>query len=253
MSENVWDQIGDPLGQRIADDLRDMARSYEDGAERSQQADLGPSQIGMACTRCLARYILGCPVQRAFDDPWCRIIGTAVHAWLDEAAVSANIRADNARWYPELRVQPEVNLLPSGGKCDLYDNATHTVIDHKIVGAAPLKKYRANGPGHQYRNQAHLYGLGYANAGHDVRYVAVAFWNRGGRLNDLYVWTEPYDQGIANAALERYRLIREQALSLGTAILPHLPVDPDCWDCEGDPQLSAADGSGTTTTRPDAA
>lgn len=233
MSDEVWDTIGDTLGERLADDLRDMARGYEENAERSQQRHLGPSQIGMACTRCLARYVLGIPVTRPFDDPWCRIIGTATHAWLDEAAATQNVRRDDARWYPELRVQPDTELLPSGGKCDLYDAHTHTVIDHKIVGQEPLKKYRLNGPGEQYRTQAHLYGLGYANAGHHVKNVAVAFWKRGGRLSDLYVWTEHYQPQIALDALERYRIIRDQALTLGPAILPLLPADESCWDCGG--------------------
>lgn len=235
MTASVWDspEMTNALGDRLADDLREMVRAYEAGAERSQQRNLGPSQIGMACTRCLARHVLGIPVTREFDDPWCRIIGTATHDWLDGAAATANVRNDHARWYPEVRVQPDTELLPSGGKCDLFDSVTRTVIDHKVVGDAPLKKYRLNGPGEQYRTQAHLYGLGYSNAGHDVMNVAVAFWKRGGRLNDLYVWTEPYERAVAEKALTRYRTIRDQALTLGAAILPHLPADPDCWDCGG--------------------
>lgn len=235
MTASVWDsaEMTNALGERLADDLRDMVRSHDAGAPRSKQRNLGPSQIGMGCTRCLARYVLGCPVVRQFDDPWCRILGTAGHAWLDEAAATWNVRNDRARWYPEVRVQPDTELLPSGGKADLYDADTATVVDHKIVGDAALKKYRLNGPGEQYRIQAHLYGLGYANAGHEIRHVAIAFWKRGGRLSDLYVWTEPYQQQIADQALLRYRTVRDQALALGEAILPLLPADPSCWDCEG--------------------
>jgi hypothetical protein len=231
---SIWDTLGDPLGQRLEDDLREMARAYEHDAPRTQQRNLGPSEIGKPCTRCLARAVLGCRVTRLYDDPWCRIIGTATHAWLDDAAVASNVSTDHARYYPELRVQPDTDLLPSGGRCDLYDSDTKTVIDHKIVGAAPLKKYRANGPGRQYRTQAHLYGLGYTHAGHRVDHVAVAFWNRGGRLTDLHVWTEPYDPHVAQDALDRYRTIRDLAVSLGVAVLPLLPVDPDCWDCGGE-------------------
>lgn len=236
----IWDEIGNPLGERLADDLRDMVRGYESAAERSQQSHLGPSQIGNPCTRCLARFVLGVPVTREFDDPWCRILGTAGHLWLDEAAAYANARtlttagaAAGARWHPEKRVHPHPDLLPAGGKADLYDEVTGTVIDHKIVGTEPLRKYKLNGPGPQYRVQAHLYGLGYTRTGATVNNIAVAFWKRGGRLSDLYVWTEPYDVDIAIGALTRYRTIREQALSIGVSILPHLPAHPDCWDCEG--------------------
>lgn len=236
----VWDEIGNPLGERLADDLRAMARRFEAGAERTKQRNLGPSQIGMPCTRCLARHCLGVPVTRDFDDPWCRIIGTATHAWLDDAAAFDNastLTTDGAgrraHWHPEQRIHPHPDLLPSGGKADLFDDETGTVIDHKIVGAQPLKKYKLNGPGEQYRIQAHLYGLGYARAGQDVKNVAVAFWNRGGRLSDLYVWTEPYSADLAIDALKRYRTVRDQALTIGVAILPLLPAHPDCWDCSG--------------------
>jgi hypothetical protein len=232
---SAWDDpaLTGALGDRIADDLRDMIRAYEDSRERSVQTHIGPSQIGNPCTRCLARHVLGITVTRDFDDPWCAIIGTAVHAWLDEAAVHWNVSRDTARWFPEQRVQPDIDLLPSGGRADLYDSELFTVIDHKVVGAAPQKSFKANGPGPAYRRQGHLYGLGYTLAGHRVDHVAIAFHLRGGRLSDLYVWTEPYDEAIAREALARFQIIRGQALALGPAILPNLPADPDCWDCGG--------------------
>lgn len=232
---SVWDspELTNSLGDRLADDLRQMVRDHEHGAERSQQTDLGPSEIGNPCTRCLARKVLGLGVVRQFDDPWCRILGTAGHAWLDEAAATSNVRADHARWIPEMRVQPHPDLLPRGGRADLYDSDTKTVIDHKIVGTEPLRRYRLNGPGTQYRAQGHLYGLGYHRTGHKVEHVAVAFWPRGGRLSDLYVWSEPFDKQHALEVLNRYRTIREQALAIGASLIPLLPADPNCWDCGG--------------------
>lgn len=239
MSE-VWDQIGDPLGDRLADDLRAMVRLYEAGAERTQQRHMGPSQIGNPCTRCIARNVLGMAIVGEFDDPWCRIIGTATHSWLDEAAgfwnastLTAEGSGRTARWHPEQRVHPHPDLLPSGGKTDLYDAETGTVIDHKIVGDAPLKNYRLSGPGRQYRGQVHLYGLGCHRAGLEVKNVAIAFWKRGGRLSDLYVWTEPYSADLAMETLQRFRTIRDQALVIGPQIIPLLPADESCWDCGG--------------------
>lgn len=231
----LWDEIdgATELGKAVADDLRALVTAYEAGRDRSKQTVMGPSGVGTACVRCMARAALGCPVRPEFDDPWCRIIGTAVHTWLDEAAVAACVRENRARWLAELRVHPDDDLLPKGGRCDLVDTDRFMVIDHKVVGVAPLRKYRMNGPGPQYRAQGHLYGLGWANAGNRVDHVAVAFWPRGGRLSELYVWTEPYDEQIARAALERWRTIRDQALAIGPVILPLLPADPDCWDCEG--------------------
>lgn len=231
MSTDIWSEL--ELSDKLADDLRNMVRLYESQAARSLQKELGPSQIGNPCTRCLARYILGVPIQREHNDPWCRIIGTAVHAWLDEAAAAHNVATDTARYYPELRVYPDARLLPIGGSCDLYDAHTKTVIDHKVVGAVPLRKYRANGPGINYRRQIQLYGRGYVNAGQEVRNVAVAFWLRGGRLSDLYVHVEDYDPVMAQQALDRYEVIRNVAHQIGPDNLGLLPTDPDCWDCGG--------------------
>lgn len=232
---SFWDTdaVTGALGDRLADDLRSMVREHEAGAERSQQTAIGPSEIGNPCTRCLARHALGLRVTREFDDPWCRILGTAGHAWLDEAAEGWNVRHEQGRFIAENRVQPHPDLLPRGGKVDLYDETTKTVVDHKIVGLEQLRKYRISGPGEKYRIQGHIYGLGYGRTGKPVEHVAVAFWPRGGRLTDLYVWTEPYDVDIAMNALKRWRTIKEQAEALGPALLPLLPADESCWDCGG--------------------
>lgn len=232
---SVWDQpsLTGALGDTLATDLRDMVRLYESSRERSQQTEVGPSGIGNPCTRCLARQVLGVPVERAFNDPWCAIIGTAVHAWLAEAAENFNGLAVEPTYKTETRVQPHPDVLPKGGNADLFDAVHNTVIDHKIVGAEQLRKYRLNGPGPQYRIQAHIYGLGFARTGAQVDHVAVAFWQRGGRLSDLYVWTEPYDPQVALDAIDRYRTIRAQALAIGPSLLPLLPASESCWDCGG--------------------
>lgn len=252
MSDAVWDEIAGGLGGKISADLQAMATEADARADRSQQAALGPSEIGMPCTYHLALRILGDDSAGGFDDPWCAIIGTATHAWLDEAAAGYNVAHDEARFVPELRVHPHPELLPSGGRADLYDTRHNTVVDHKIVGSASLKKYKASGPGKQYRTQAHLYGKGYRLAGYDVEHVAIAFWHRGGRLGDLYVWTEPFTESIADEALERYQTLKNLLAAGGASLVPMLPRDPDCWDCKRNPQTSAGDG-GTNTTRPDAA
>lgn len=233
---SIWDDpsLTGELGQKIADDLRDMARQYDAESDRSAQAALGPSEIGDPCTRCLASKILGIPVEKEptdFEDGWRAIVGTAVHAWLDEAAVAANVRDNDARWYPEMRVQPDQRLLPSGGKSDLYDAHTRTVIDHKTVSKTKLGRIKNDGPGIQKRRQAHLYGLGYANAGHQVDNVALAFWVREGAMADLWIWTEEYDEQIAREALTRFETLRTLCQTGGVEVLDSLPQDADCPVC----------------------
>lgn len=237
MTTSAWDNpaLTGGLGERIATDLRDMVLTYENSRERSVQTHIGPSEIGKPCTRCLARHALGAPIARdaRYSDPWCAIIGTAVHAWLDKAAQHSNTQAGEEWWLTETRVQPHPDAMPKGGNADLYDVVRKCVIDHKVVSADRLRSYRLNGPGVQYRRQAHLYGLGFHRLGKPVEHVAVAFWQRGGRLKDLYVWTEPFDPQIALDAINRYQTIAEQAAAIGPAILPLLPADSDCFDCGG--------------------
>lgn len=227
---SAWDQFEDLAGDVLRNQLIDMVKSANTFAPRTQQRHLGPSQIGDPCTKCLAAKILGVHDRGPFDDPWCAILGTATHSWLEKAAKKDN-RNNNAAWCTEVRVFPDDDLLPAGGKADVYQDTTGTVIDHKIVGAPMLKKYKAGGPGLTYRRQAHLYGLGFAKTGVAVNTVAIAFWLRGGRLTDLYVWTEPYDETIALATLDRYRTLRELCETGGVAIVGSLPSDPGCFTC----------------------
>lgn len=231
---SVWDdpELGSPHADVIADKLRNMARVYDQGAERTQQRQIGPSELGDPCTYCLARKILGLPEQRQFDDPWCAIIGTATHAWLADAALNDN-KVGGGAWSTEIRVYPDTELLPKGGSGDLYDDVTGTVIDHKIVGRDRRLMFKSKGPGVKYRRQIHLYGLGFRNLNLHVNHVAIAFWQRGGRLSDLYVWSEPYDEQVAREALDRYRLLRELCAQAGEEILPSLPSDPGCFTCSG--------------------
>lgn len=231
----VWDTLAAPLGEAVADELRDMVRAFEAGRPRTTQRAIGPSEIGKPCARCLARYVLDITVENPFRDPWCAVVGTAIHAWLDEAAVDACKRAERGIYISENRVHPDPDTMPKGGNADLYIVDRKMVVDHKTTSAEKLKSYRHNGPGVRYRYQGHLYGLGYANLGWPVEHVAVAFWNRGGRLRDLYVWTEPYDPAIAAEAIDRFKTIRDLAQANGPAILAHLPADEDCLDCKGAP------------------
>lgn len=232
----TWDLPTPSLGVLLADEMRDVARKAEAGRERSQQRALGPSGIGKPCVRCLARHVLGRPVVRQFDDPWLRIIGVAVHSWLEEAELEATKRAGVNLYLQEMRVYPDgpnSELLPKGGNLDLYVISRKTVVDHKTTSLEKLRAYRLNGPGQQYRYQGHLYGRGLRLMGVDVEHVAIAFWPRGGRLSDLWVWTEPYSEQVAVEALDRYRTIRDLALTNGPSILPHLPADESCFDCGG--------------------
>jgi hypothetical protein len=203
-------------------------------APRSLQTTPGPSELGTPCTRRLAYKTLDWdPKPNTGTDPWAAIIGTAAHAWMAEAYFQANLELKWERYLIEHRVR-----LPSGitGSSDLYDRATGINNDWKITSPANIAKYRKNGPGAQYQAQAHLYALGMQLAGEKPADVAITFLPRGGRIDGLWVWSEPYQPAIAVNAISRYEAIRQFHYTLDPeknperwALLP--TADAHCTYC----------------------
>ena len=194
---------------------------------RSQQTAVGPSQLGVACPRQLGYAILGTPKVSGGGDPLPRWLGTEGHTGLDR------ILTGNPDWSTEHRIE-----LPGygiAGHVDAYHHPSNTVVDWKFVGQASMRTYKANGPSQQYRWQAHLYGLGMAMQGHPVANVAIVFIPRSGFTSSIHVWTEPYDETIPEAALQRYEAIKLLAETDGPATLPTAPGPCD-WCNWHDPQ-----------------
>jgi hypothetical protein len=173
-------------------------------APRSLQTAIGPSEVGQPCLRRLAYKHLDVAPASTSGDIWRPTVGTAAHAWLADSLELANRELGHQRWIVEERVDIAPGL---SGSCDAFDTQTRTVVDWKVVGPSSLKKYRKDGPGQQYRTQLHLYGKGHANAGRQVDHVAIMFLPSAGALSDAYWWTEPYDQQIADDAIERLTLL----------------------------------------------
>lgn len=191
-------------------------------APRSLQKVIGPSGIGMPCTRRLAYTLTDHPAANHDSDPWASIVGTAVHAWMADTYEAENRRLGWQRYLIEQRLHIRGNIY---GNSDLFDRdpSVRAVIDWKIVGDEPLKKYRKNGPGPQYETQGHIYGFGQEQAGEQVDNVAVVFMPRTGRVDGLHVWTAPYDRSIALGALERM----DNVLAALDALDP--PNNPAAW------------------------
>lgn len=231
--------VDDPDGQLVQTAYKQVIADAITNHPRSLQRKIGPSEIGVECDRRIAYKLLDIP-ERPQSPAWLPTVGTAVHAWLeeefDQAATAQHIATNGGpeEWLTERRVTtgfvPEIGFID--GSCDLFHRPTGTVIDHKIIGPTPLKKYRAHGPSHQYRAQAHLYGQGYANAGHIVRRVMIAFLPRNGQLSDAYLWSEPWDPQIAADAMARLTRISAAVAAAGPQLLPALPTaDAHCAHC----------------------
>lgn len=209
--------------QVLAERLRLMIRRAESIRPRSMQTRLGPSQIGNPCDRSLAYQFADSDGKvehhnssngSGRSDPLAAIIGTSVHAWLDEAA-----RVDNEietsltglpMWKHESAVTIDHPRLPLAGSCDLYTPAHGVVLDWKVVGPTSYRRYTStSGVAAQYRVQTQLYGLAYKQAGLIVDRVGVAVVPRNGTLNDIVVITEQFDEPLATAALDRAADLRD--------------------------------------------
>ena len=189
-------------------------------APRSLQKTVGPSEVGSPCIRRIGYKLLDVePVNK--PDTWLATIGTAVHSWMASTYEAENSRLAEPRYLVEQRVEVAPGL---GGSVDLYDIERGLVLDWKVVGDSSLKRYKSAGPGEQYRTQVHLYGLGFKNAGYDVKHVGIAFLPRGGSLRGMHIWSEPFDESIAQDGINRLNLAREVVGAGGTAAIPLLPA-----------------------------
>ena len=204
---------------------------------RSLQKRIGPSEVGQSCARRLGYKLLD-HAEREQKPNWKATIGTAVHSWLEHAFQAENARWVRAggveRWVTETRVTVGATktLGKITGSCDLYDRVTGTVLDHKVVGPAQLRHYKADGPSEQYRTQAHLYGRGVHLLGLPVETVGICFLPRNGELRDAFLWHEPWDEQIALQGLERLEGIAATCNMLGDAALAMLPTaDVWCINC----------------------
>lgn len=243
-----------PKVHPIKAELIEIIRWASSNAPRSLQRAIGPSEIGVDCMRRIAyRYTGARPVNTA-SDPWFSIVGTAVHDWLDTAinlwcghvlgTQPGGRWTQEPRYLTEKRVTATADQHGVSGSCDLYDQERATVIDHKVVGATALRKYIDQGPSNQYRIQVHTYGKGYRQAGHPVREVAIAFYPRSGYLTDMHVWSEPFDESIADHALTRAATVRQLAAVLPIGQIPANPDQAACTWCPFYRPGGPADGAG---------
>lgn len=231
----------DLLATRLTHTIEERIRTQP----RTMQRMIGPSEIGNPCDHCLAARLAGWEkLEHAI--PWLPFIGTAVHAELERIFTT---QRDELTYLVEQHVTVgKLGNKPITGSADLFIPRVRGIgsggvnIDWKIVGNTTLDRVRREAhPGAQYEIQAHLYGLGWENAGERVEQVAIAFLPRQKqRLTDAYWWHADYNPDIAHAALHRlnnlYSTLAVIHANLGKEKTDHyistLPRTEGCWDCK---------------------
>lgn len=224
------------LAEQTAAEYESVITAGIHSHDRSAQRLIGPSEIGVPCDRALLCKLAQLQEPRQ-GVPWKPAVGTALHnqqeEWFGCPAPAASTTA--ADWEVEQKVMVgRIGPDYIRGSTDLY-RKTGVILDHKFVGKDRLKKYRSNGPGKQYRIQAHTYGKGWEDEGWPVRAVMICFLPRDGELRDSYYWWEPYDRSVAEAALaranNRYTLLTTLGLEAALSVFPLCDADtnPD-WE-----------------------
>lgn len=202
----------DPFELQIATMLKEIFYQYTNRSRRSQQTTLGPSQVGTPCDRRLVMHFLQAPKVNPGGDNWASFVGTQIHNGLEGMFKWAD--AGQGRFAVEQRLQFPSNLVPRG-TADLIDRTLFMVDDHKAMGQWSLDKLRTSGPSPLYRTQLHVYGMGARQKGERIDRVALIGWPRDkSNLDDLYVWSEPYDPQIARDALQRVEGLRDWAVKM---------------------------------------
>lgn len=222
----------DVAPEHVHAELRYFVEDAIHNAPRSLQRALGPSELGITCARRLGYRLTGTePVNEA--DGWLAAIGTATHAWLERVFTRANKRLGVPRFITEQRVTVgQLGGEDVVGCTDLLDRTMSLAVDFKVMGKTSLDAFRRHGPSEQYRVQAHLYGRGWAAAGHPVDRVAIWALPRNSPLRDAHLWTEPFDERVATGALTRVEGIASLTTAMGTGALALLPTaDSYCSYC----------------------
>jgi hypothetical protein len=195
--------------------------------ERSKQIQIGISEVGMDCKKCVARKLALTP--RIPDGAWYPFIGTAVHDQLE--------RGFAERWPDDYKLEErlfvhEYKTLKLTGSCDMFAYKDGVVNDWKVVGKTALQDAAKGKIKDQYRVQAQLYGYGWAQKGFDVTHVALSFLPREAKLEEAVVVLMRYDQSLAVTALAELESMIDAAELVGwEKVIERQPKASFCFSC----------------------
>ncbi|MEE8666947.1 MAG: hypothetical protein SOI13_01060 [Bifidobacterium mongoliense] len=235
---------------RLWPEIQSLIETHIHNQPRSQQVELGPSELGTTCVHCLAAKLAGWPRQNR-QAAWLPFIGTSVHAQFEQLFPALNEQGfDDTGKGIRFETEKKVTVghlsglyggYDIGGHIDLYDRWNKATADWKVTGTSTLRSAKANGPSQQYRIQASLYGIGLDNENEPIERCCIYFLPRNGiSLNDAVTWESDWDPRPGRWALARAQLlvnfmdVIEQAdgPEVRDAWISLLPKATDhCFDC----------------------
>lgn len=227
----------DQWSHDLATSIRETFHTYgirDSPDNRSSQRHLGPSEIGSSCDRRIAMSLMGIPATNPGGDGFAAWLGTQGHAGMADIYEWAN--GQSGRYAVETKLSFPSKLVPRGTG-DLLDRKLRVFVDWKFMGTWSLKKLRDTGPSAVYRTQIHTYAYGAVTRGEKVDRVAIVGMPRqGSSLDEMFVWSEPYDKAIAVNALQRVedigKRVAEWEQDGGTnheraQLIASFPIHPD--------------------------
>ena len=183
--------------------LLQVLRDKDAGRARSKQTQVGPSELG-GCRRKVWYRLNGRDATNDNELKLAAIMGTAIHAEIEKAISALDPKGE------KYLVETEVEFGDMKAHIDLYIPETGDVIDWKTVKVKNLSYF----PSLQQRWQVQVYGYLLDKSGkgtpRTVNLVAIA---RDGDERDIKVHSEPYDESLAQDALNWLSAIKESAIA----------------------------------------
>lgn len=215
--------------------IRDVVQAAIEEQPRSQQKEIGPSEIGVPCDRWLAHRFAGTRPTRIQKPPWRPAVGTAVHKEFTEWLLRYNERRGVVRFLADLRVYVG-DLYPGRpiyGTLDGLDLFTATVLDLKVPGPTSMKKHGAGQPESPvYDVQFDLYGNGCINAGFPIASVGALRLPAAGELTDADWKPRPHNPERGKRALQRAGGIAGLVNTMGVEAIPFMKTSEHyCMHC----------------------
>lgn len=170
--------------------LLHVLHSKDASRDRSQQTEVGPSEIG-GCRRKVWYRLNAQPYTNDNQSKLAAIMGTAIHAAIEDAIGHIDPEGN------EYLVETEVVYGDMKAHVDLFVPSTGAVIDWKTSKVKNMSYF----PSNQQRWQVQIYGYLLSKNGYEVKTVNLVAIARDGNEKDIKVHTEAYDEEIALTAL----------------------------------------------------